>query len=172
MNILFAARLDPFKDPLTFVEAARLMPHHSFFLAGEGPLRNDCVRAASGNVTFYPWLPERELRDLRLKSDVFCQLSPVENVWAGSLIESMKMGMAVVCTDVGYTKQYLTDGFHLLLVPPRDPRAVAVAVRRLEDWKLRSYLGENARNFVSSNLSIARITAKVIGIAESIVEAE
>lgn len=170
MKILFAGRLDPFKDPLTFIKAAKHLPQHAFIIAGDGKLIGDCHREASGlrNITFYPWLLKNDLRKLRVDSDVFCQLSPVENIWAGSLIEAMKSKLPVVCTDAGYTRRFLEDGFHVLLIPPNNVQALVHAVSRLEAKVLRDFLAKNAYNYVVSNLSIGKIAAQVIGVAESV----
>jgi glycosyltransferase involved in cell wall biosynthesis len=55
----------------------------------------------------------------------------------------MASGCAVVTTDCGGVTDYARDGENCLLVPPRDPGAIASAIRRLlDDPLLRSRLSE------------------------------
>jgi glycosyltransferase involved in cell wall biosynthesis len=57
----------------------------------------------------------------------------------------MAAGKAVVSTSVDGCREVLEDGTNGLLVPPREPRALAAALARvLEDAALRRRLGENA----------------------------
>jgi len=58
-------------------------------------------------------------------------------------LEAMASGCAVVTTDCGGVTDYARDGENCLLVPPRDPGAIASAIRRLlDDPRLRSRLSE------------------------------
>jgi glycosyltransferase involved in cell wall biosynthesis len=80
-------------------------------------------------------------------------LSPYENIWAATLISAMKHKKAVICTDVGYTRTFLKHGYHVILIPPKDPAALAEAITKLaNDSELRRMLGENAHSFVKENL--------------------
>ncbi len=58
-------------------------------------------------------------------------------------LEAMASGCAVVTTDCGGVTDYARDGENCLVVPPRDPGAIASAIRRLlDDPRLRSRLSE------------------------------
>jgi glycosyltransferase involved in cell wall biosynthesis len=66
------------------------------------------------------------------------------------LLEAMTQGMAIVATPVGCAPALVRDGENGLMVPRRDGRAVAAAVRRLlGDRDLRERLGSAARAAVS-----------------------
>jgi glycosyltransferase involved in cell wall biosynthesis len=58
-------------------------------------------------------------------------------VWPNSellgltLLESMAVGTAVVCTDVGGMPEYVVDGTTGFIVPPNDAGAMRAAVQRL-----------------------------------------
>ena len=61
------------------------------------------------------------------------------------VLEAMSQGLAVVATPVGCAAQLVVDGVTGVRVPPRDPGAIATAVRALmEDAALRSRLGAAA----------------------------
>jgi glycosyltransferase involved in cell wall biosynthesis len=170
LRILFVGRLIGFKDPVTFVKAARLLsqnmtePPHQFVVAGDGELLEECRRLAFGyrNISFLGWVKPEKVGDLMSHEDIFCQLSPYENLWASTLISAMKHKMAIVCTNVGYTDTYLTHKYHAFLIPPNDHVALAEAINILaNDSEMRRMLGENAYAFVQENLSVEKIAGQI-----------
>ncbi|MHB9155500.1 MAG: glycosyltransferase, partial [Endomicrobiales bacterium] len=58
--------------------------------------------------------------------------------FSNAVLESMAAGKAVVATNSGGTAEAVVDGVTGLLVPPRDPRALAGAVLRLLDGRKRA----------------------------------
>ncbi len=170
MNILFAGRLVGFKDPVTFVKAALLLnqkmvePMHQFVIAGDGELLEKCRKLAFGhnNISFLGWVKPEKINELMLQADIFCQLSPKENLWASTLISAMKHKKAIICTNVGYTDRYLKHKYHVFLVPANDYTALADAIEILaNDDELRRMLGESAYAFVQENLSVEKITYRI-----------
>lgn len=161
MNVLFAARLVPFKDPITFVKAAKLRPQDQFVLAGDGSLKTECLTIAPSNLSILGWVNQQEALALIRDCDVFCQLSPTENIWSASLIQAMKNGKAIVCTDAGYTRTYLQDRVHALLIKPHKEVELALALADLENKSFRERLGENAYKFVAENLSFEKISSEI-----------
>ena len=170
MKILFAGRLVDFKGPIIFIKAAQSLSQsmtetpHQFIVAGDGKLMKECRKLASGysNINLLGWVKPETVNDLMDQSDVFCQLSPHENIWAATLISAMKHKKAIICTDVGYTGTYLTHNYNVLLIPPNDHVALAEAINKLaNDSELRRKLGENAYSFVQENLSFEKITGEI-----------
>jgi glycosyltransferase involved in cell wall biosynthesis len=166
MKILFAGRLVDFKDPITFIKAACYdsTRKFDFLVAGDGELMETCRKLAENceNVQLLGWLEQDAVNDLMRKVDIFCQMSPYENLWAATLISAMKNKRAIICTNAGYTSRYLKHDYHVVLIPPRDPNALAEAIVRLaNDDKLRQTLGENASSFVRENLSTNEIVTEI-----------
>ena len=170
MKILFVGRLVAFKDPLTFVKAAISLsknmkgPTHQFVIAGDGELLEECRKLAFGfkNISILGWVKPEKVGDLMASADIFCQLSPFENLWASTLISAMKHKKAIICTNVGYTSRYLMHKHHVFLIPPNDQVALAEAIDILaNDDEMRRMLGENAYAFVQENLSIEKITGQI-----------
>ena len=61
-------------------------------------------------------------------------------------LEAMACGKAAVAPRVGGVVDYMKDGVNGLLVAPKDPQALAAAMRRLlDDPTLRARLGRHAR---------------------------
>ena len=76
--------------------------------------------------------------------DVFVLPSHREG-FSRSAMEAAACGCALVLTDIRGCREIGTDGEHLLLVPPRDPEALAAAICRLvDDTGLRDRLGRAA----------------------------
>ena len=62
------------------------------------------------------------------------------------ILDAMAAGKAIVTTEVNGAKDYVVSGVTALVVPPRDPAAMAAALEVVEtDEALRSRLGEEAR---------------------------
>jgi glycosyltransferase involved in cell wall biosynthesis len=75
-------------------------------------------------------VPKHEVAARLNAGDVFLNTSDVDNAPV-ALLEAMACGLCVVSTDVGGIRHLAADGRNALLVPPRDPEAMAAAVRRL-----------------------------------------
>jgi len=169
VKVLFAARLVDFKDPLTFVKAAcaDATQDFQFTVAGDGVLFKECERLAEGhnNVKLLGWVKQDVVNELMREADIFCQLSPYENLWAASLISAMKYGKAVICTDVGYVRKYLRADYHVVLIPARNHIALIEAIVKLaNDGELRRMLGENASIFVKEKMSLESVCREIRGM--------
>jgi glycosyltransferase involved in cell wall biosynthesis len=85
------------------------------------------------------------------------------------LLEAMARGRPVVATPVGGTPELVTDGQTGLLVPPRDPEALAAALRRvLDDPDLARRLGEAARARVAERFTAAEQERRMLEIYDQL----
>ena len=85
-----------------------------------------------------------ELREIYNSCDIFLCPSWREGFGLPSA-EAMACKVPVICTDIGGVKDFAFHEKTALLVPPRDPEAMAAAILRLiKDEKLRETLRENA----------------------------
>lgn len=90
--------------------------------------------------------------------------------FSGVLRESMCLGIPTVATDVGGNAELVRDGKTGLLVPPADPAAMALAIRRLlSDRSLAQTLAEAARINVRDNYSLESMIDKTIALYERLV---
>jgi glycosyltransferase involved in cell wall biosynthesis len=100
-----------------------------------------------------PW-SRAEVRAAFRSSDVFVLPSVSESVNTSTL-EAMAVGMPVVVTDVGGMCEAVDDGVEGLVVPPRDPDALAEAVLTLgRDPSLRATMGANGRKRVTRDYEL------------------
>lgn len=132
-----------------FEEVAREVPQARLVVVGRGSMRE----TLKSRVEASPRLRKRvtlagEVSDARLWMryfDVFC-LPSVAEALPLSLLEAMASGCGIVATWVGGVPEALGYGEAGLLVPPRQPEALAGAlVRMLKDVGLRRHLAGRAR---------------------------
>ena len=89
--------------------------------------------AFADRVTFHGRLSETAVAELFRGADVFCAPSLGPDTAALSLLEAQASGNAVVASLVPGYDEIVSDGVDGLLVPPRRPRPLAAALRRLLD---------------------------------------
>jgi hypothetical protein len=144
------ARIDPVKGHATFLKAA------SELLKSGAPLRFICIGGGSQNLAtrlqaladeigiapHVIWTGNRSDMPAILNAlDIAALCSDAEG-FPNVVGEAMACGVPCVGTDVGDTRHLISDtGF---IVPPRDPRALADAWRKLLDARERRRLGAAA----------------------------
>src|SRR4029450_12036612 len=80
-----------------------------------------------------------------------------------SAIEAAAMGRALVLTDIRGCREVARHDQEAMLVPPRDPDALAGAIARLAaDPALRDRLGSAARRRALENFSEAQVAERVV----------
>jgi glycosyltransferase involved in cell wall biosynthesis/ribosomal protein S18 acetylase RimI-like enzyme len=104
-----------------------------------------------------------DVRDLLAVMDVFVLASWREGM-PRSAIEAAAMGRALVLTDIRGCREVARHDREALLVPPRDPGALAAAISRLAaDPALRDRLGAAARRRALERFSEAQVAERVVG---------
>src|SRR5262249_25564180 len=135
--VVSVARLSPEKDLPTLLQAAALIVRvHSRFrleIAGDGPRLPDLRRMADelGLEHRVRFLVEvHDVAALLAQARLFVQSSVSEGI-SLTLLEAMARGLPVAATRVGGNPEVVLDGETGLLVPPRDPAALAAAMLHL-----------------------------------------
>ena len=155
-TVLVVARLHSQKGLQYLLQAATLVPDVRFIVAGDGPARSELMRQAEtlrlGDR--FQFLGEREdVPALLRAADVFVLPSLYEGLPV-SVLEAMAAGTPVVATAVGGTDEAVVDGESGILVPPRDPEALANAIREmLSNAPLASKLVAGAKARVAASFS-------------------
>ena len=95
-----------------------------------------------------------EVLEALRSADVFL-LSSVSEGLNTATLEAMAVGLPVVVTDVGGMGEAVTDGVDGLVVPSRDPKAIANALLALdEDRERRRHMGVQGRRRVDADFNI------------------
>jgi glycosyltransferase involved in cell wall biosynthesis len=149
----------PVYDSTTLVEgfarAHAAEPATRLVLKGDGP-EEQATRALvssqglGGIITFEGRTPyDRVPGDLR-RADIFVSTATSDGTPV-SLLEAMSSGLPCIATAVGGVPEWVRDGENGLLIPPRDPAALADRILRLiRDPALRRVLGTRARETILS----------------------
>lgn len=151
-----------------FVHAAGLLskqlPEARFLLVGDGPLRGwvesemqalhlpGRFHLAGGKDEIVPYLNACDIAVLSSDSEGF----------SNSLLEYMAAGLPCVATDVGGNREALGEEAGLL-VPPRDPAALAEAIARLvRDPERRRQMGAAARARAETRFGLAHAQRELV----------
>ena len=163
--ILTVANLRLDKDYPTLLEAASLVddPRVRFLAVGQGPLEAT-IRERHRDLGLGDRFRLLGYRDdvprLLAAADVFAMSSVVEG-YPVALMEAMAMGLPVVATAVGGVPAAVRHGQDGLLVPARDPSALAAAVQQLaDDPERRARLAASAAER-GTDYSITRSAARL-----------
>jgi glycosyltransferase involved in cell wall biosynthesis len=149
-----------------FAAMAGRHPQARLVLAGDGPERRRLERLAgrlglAERVRFLGEVPHEQVPAVLQEFDVFAMPSTWEGFGVAAL-EAEAMELPVVASNVHGIPDVVLDGDTGLLVPPRDPQALASALDRLvSDAGLRRRLGRAARAFVAEHYSWEQNTAQM-----------
>ena len=170
VTFLFVGRLLKDKGVLDFVAAARQVksahPSARFLLVGGIDENPESISQADveawetegllewpGHVPVAPWLE---------RTSVFVLPSYREGV-PRSTQEAMAMSRPVITTGVPGCRETVIDGRNGLLVPPRDPVALASAMERfIAQPDLIASMGEQSRQMAEERFDVRRINATMI----------
>jgi glycosyltransferase involved in cell wall biosynthesis len=167
-------RLAPIKDHHTFLEAAARVvterPDSTIVIAGDGPLRSGLEREARSmlgdRVRFLGWV--EDLPVLYGALDVVALTSRLEGT-PMALIEAAASGTPAVATAVGGVPEVVRDGRTGLLVPPRDPVAVAAQLLTLvDDPEGARRMGEEGARWVSDRFSERRLADDLVSLYDEL----
>jgi glycosyltransferase involved in cell wall biosynthesis len=130
-------------------------------VVGDGALEAVCHRFVAEHrleryVVFAGWRSDVAL--FYADHRIFC-LSSIHEAFGICLAEAGAQGLAVVATRVGGVPEVIEEGITGLLVPPRDPRAMARAILRLaDDPPLCAKMGAQARRRVAERFTVQKMT--------------
>ncbi len=158
------------------LDAARIAraadPTVRFVIGGDGPLRAELERTAAslglGNgVRFLGY--RRDVPRLVAAMDSYV----LPSLWEGlplALLEALAGGKPIVATRVGGNPEVVEDGENGLLVPPRDPAALAGAVLALRrDPQMRERMRRNNVEKFARCFGVAPMVAAHVGLYRELV---
>jgi glycosyltransferase involved in cell wall biosynthesis len=134
-------------------------------VVGDGPLRTALEQTAARSrapVVFHGALPHEEVLELYRSAAVVCLPCVVASTGdrdglPTSVLEAMALGVPVVTTAVNGLRELVIDGQTGLVVPERDPPALADALERLlADGRLAERVAVGGRELVERRYSLER----------------
>lgn len=153
-NILCSGRLSPEKGQIYLVRALKTIDNfknfHVFFMGASEPKEKKKIEILASKlklknyVHFIPPVPYDQVPQVYNNADLIVVPSTSES--SGLVIlENMALGNVVVASNVGGVPELIEDGITGLLVPPKNPNALAeTIIKALEDWELRNKIKTNA----------------------------
>jgi colanic acid/amylovoran biosynthesis glycosyltransferase len=154
-----------------------------YHIAGSGPLSDGLQRLidelkAGKNIKLLGWKTQDEIADLLKSSDILLVPSITteageEEGIPGVIMEAFALELPVVATYHAGIPEVARDGESGLLVPEREPHALAEAIERLvERPELRATMGRNGRKFVEEHYDIDRLNDRLVKIYRQLLDGE
>jgi phosphatidyl-myo-inositol alpha-mannosyltransferase len=168
-NVLFVGRHEPRKGLLDLLKAHRILRRMGgksrLLVVGSGPQEREARRYVAtrglNGVEFLGRVSDDEKAQLYKTADVYASPATGGESFGIVLLEAMAAGTPIVASDIHGYKGVVRRGREGLLVPPRQPRELALAIDRLlGDRALREQMGAAGR-VRAEEFSWPRVTAKV-----------
>ena len=141
-------------------DTVRDVPEASFLLVGDGLLRErlEALSKELGvrdNVIFAGF--RNDIKEILSAVDLLVAPSLLEG-FPMITLEAMAMAKPIIATNIDGITEQITDGVNGILVPPKDPSALAEAVIRvLNDKELARSMGLAAREKVEQEFSVEKM---------------
>lgn len=162
--ILFVGRLVKMKDPLTLINAFKIVKKNkrgvSLIICGDGELKETCKKISDGDIYFLGFVDN--IPSILKVSDIYVHPS-IYDPSPRSLLEAMAMGKPCIATKVGSIEYYLKDCG--MLVEPQDPKILAEKIIYLfENPATARKLGIKARKKILREHDLEKNIEKELGI--------
>jgi phosphatidylinositol alpha-mannosyltransferase len=152
-RILWVNRLDAQKGfPVALAAFSKVLvdvPDATFIVVGEGKDRESLrllTEQALTRVHMRGTVENTEVPAYHAACDVFVASAVGQESFGIAIVEAMAARLPVVASDIPGYQEVVTDGVDGLLVPPRDPEALAAGLLRvLREPELAMGLGEAGR---------------------------
>jgi glycosyltransferase involved in cell wall biosynthesis len=175
--VLAVGRHVPYKGFEYLVRAARELPESMrVVIVGDGPLRESLMALArelgvDARVVFPGAIPGSELKAAFHACDIFCLPSVTRaEAFGVATAEAMMCAKPAVCCELGNGVNYLNrDDVTSLVVPPRDPAALAAMLRRLAaDPALRARLGTAGQRMIREEYSLEAMRTRLMDVYRTV----
>ncbi len=172
---LFGAVFDERKGVFTtiqaFAQVAKKLPEGHLVMIGIGKLWSRAKEMVTqldiaDRVTFIEWLPNSELPGIFSAVDIFVHPSEPYKDWEEQygwvLLQASASSLPIIATRIGAIPEAVLDGVTGVLIPPKDPEALAAAMTGLAlDPDKRRSMGESGRRYILDNLSHQKVAERL-----------
>ncbi|GAC1316803.1 MAG: hypothetical protein NVSMB25_03230 [Thermoleophilaceae bacterium] len=131
-TIVTLAHVIPRKRHVDVLEALELLPSVRWLVIGDGPALPELRRLAAGSerFTFAGRLPPEQALSALARAHLMVMPS-IDEAFGVAYVEALACGVpAIGCAGVGGPEEIAAMGGGMVLVPPRDPPALARAIER------------------------------------------
>jgi len=147
------------------------MPEARFMIVGEGPLRQE-LEGQARSLGIHDRLiftgHRNDIKDIMAAMDIIVIPSLLEG-FPMITLEAMAMEKPIVATTINGITEQITHGMEGLLIAPKDPLALAQAVKHLvDDPAYARSLSINAREKVVRDFSVDKMIKETIKVYEAL----
>ncbi len=166
--LLYFGRLSAEKGIHVLLEATEKAPGVRLVVAGEGPDERAAhqfveTRGLADRIVFAGYRSGDDLQNLVRRARACVLPSTGAENHPIAILESFASAKPVVASDIGGIPELVSEGETGLLVPPGDPEALALAMRRLsEATALARQMGRNARRLVEEQYDWKSVAPRFI----------
>jgi rhamnosyl/mannosyltransferase len=166
--VLFVGRLVYYKGIQYLIDAINQVPNVSLVIIGSGPLKKELLNQIQTlnlekRIHLLPEVDEETLHSFYEACDMFVLPSVEKSETYGIVqIEAMACGKPVICTELNTGTTFINQqGTTGLVVPPRDSKSLAEAIRNLaNNVSLRFELGNKARQRALNELTAQKMVER------------
>lgn len=159
----------------SFIALRAMLPEHRhrmrLAIVGDGPLRAKIEQqVADAGIADVVWLPgaRSDIADLMRGFSVFA-LSSIAEGTPVTLLEAMACRLPVVSTAVGGIPELVQDGVTGMLVPARDPQALAAALAAyVADPALAARHGQAGRERIEFHYSVTAMVQAYVSLYDGL----
>jgi glycosyltransferase involved in cell wall biosynthesis len=177
-TVIYFGRLDDQKGVDILIKAlAYLTKKRSIktIIVGTGWKENELKSLASSlglldNIDFVGMIPHEKISDYIIQADL-CVFPSRRDNCPLTILEAMAIGIPVIATPVGGIPELIRDGWSGVLAEQENPQKLSEAiVDLLNDNEKREYLSNNARRYISDNLTWDKVALKYNAFYESLLK--
>jgi glycosyltransferase involved in cell wall biosynthesis len=156
-----------------FAKIGDVVPKTKLLIVGDGPYRANLERLArqsghDSDILFLGQKNQVEVIDILSATDIFVNPSYSEGL-PTSVMEAASIGLPIIATDIGGTREIIVDHETGILAKTGDTRQLEEKLQELLfNMNLREKLGENARMFVEQKFHWDKITQDWVKLVEGI----
>lgn len=182
LRIVTVSSGSPYKGFETVLQVSQILQEHTdieFMWNVIGLSESDTIvkvahqrHGCQAQVHFSGVRSSAELQRMLLESDIYCQVSHIENS-PNSLCEAMLLGMPIVANFAGGTDSLLSSGQEGVLVQDGDPYSMAGAIVELSrDHHRAARMGQAARTRAKARHNADRIIDDLLSTYRQVLGSE
>ena len=167
-SIISVCRLTEEKGTIYLLQACHLLNQrgieYSCKIIGDGPERMKCERLVYElqipHINFVGYLPQDKIKAHLNNSTVFVLPCIITSNGLGDILpnavkEAMAMKVPVITSDIRGIEELVDNDINGIIVPPKDPDAIADAIEKVfSDSDLRERMGNAGRMKIENNFNV------------------
>lgn len=178
--VISLRNLDPIYDVESLINSVPLVlkkiPETKFLIAGKGSQETKLKRlveslGVAANVRFVGWISHDDLLEYLVSSDIYVSTSLSDGGLSQCTGQAMACELPIITTDLHVNRDWIRDGINGVIVPLKNPQALAekiIMLIKAKDDRLR--IGANGRKTIEDSLNFHREMEKVENLYKEMIK--